>query len=206
MDAAARTPKEIVRAGYDAISYQYRDDLGSANSGYAVWLRELRPLLSPGARVLDLGCGCGIPATKLLAAEHQVLAIDISQVQIDRARQLVPGAEFRVGDIAELSLEAESFDAIVSFFAIIHLPVEEQPDIFRRIYSWLVPGGWLLATLGHRAWTGTEESWHGAEMYWSHGDEATYRTWLQDLGFEIQGVTFIPEGDGGHSLFLALKV
>jgi hypothetical protein len=62
-----------------------------------------------------------------------------------------------------------------------------------------------MATLGHRAWTGTKEDWYGEEMYWSHEDEGTYRSWLKDLGFEIRNVTFIPEGDGGHTLFLARK-
>lgn len=43
-------------------------------------------------------------------------------------------------------------------------------------------------------------------MYWSHADEGTYRTWLEGLQFKILRQTFIPEGSGGHSLFLAQRL
>lgn len=48
-------------------------------------------------------------------------------------------------------------------FRHLHLPVEEQPDLFRKIHKWLVAGRWLMATLGYRAWTGTEDDWYGTE-------------------------------------------
>ena len=62
-----------------------------------------------------------------------------------------------------------------------------------------------MATLGHRAWTGTEADWKGAEMYWSHADVETYRNWLNQHHFVILAEHFIPEGEGGHSLFIAKK-
>ena len=62
-----------------------------------------------------------------------------------------------------------------------------------------------MATVGHTAWTGTEADWLGAEMYWSHAGEATYRQWLTDLRFELLWTRFVPEGDGGHTLLLARK-
>lgn len=63
----------------------------------------------------------------------------------------------------------------------------------------------FMATLGHTAWTGTEENWLGARMYWSHADHKTYTTWLTDLGFLILWARFIPEGKGGHTLLLSQK-
>ncbi|MGP8063194.1 MAG: class I SAM-dependent methyltransferase [Acidimicrobiales bacterium] len=60
-------------------------------AGFRTWVDELASLLEPGARILDLDCGAGIPATKILAdAGLEVLGIDISEVQIERARALVP--------------------------------------------------------------------------------------------------------------------
>ncbi|MCP4427862.1 MAG: class I SAM-dependent methyltransferase, partial [Chloroflexi bacterium] len=53
--------KEIVRRGYDAISYNYRTDDGrNMPSDYAGWLAELTPLLPKEAAILELGCGCGV--------------------------------------------------------------------------------------------------------------------------------------------------
>ena len=87
-------PKDIVSTGYDVVSYTYRGDIEDADcAAYHQWLDELMPWLSAGTPVLDLGCGCGIPVAKRLAVRHRVTGVDISPVQIQRARQLVPQAQ-----------------------------------------------------------------------------------------------------------------
>jgi SAM-dependent methyltransferase len=203
-------PKDIVRQGYDQISYEYRDDAGHGPTDqqfgrpdYESWLAELTPLLHDGDPVLDLGCGCGVPVTAILAEHHSVTGVDLSPVQIARARQLVPRAQFECADMSSVEFPSQSFAAVVSLYAIIHVPIEEQLAIFQNIGRWLQPGGYLLATLGSTAWTGTEDDWHGAPMYWSHADKATYVAWLEELGFDILWTRFIPEGTGGHTLILA---
>jgi SAM-dependent methyltransferase len=173
--------------------------------GYAGWLDELIALLDDGDSVLDLGCGCGVPATAVLAERFAVTGIDISPVQIERARRLVPAGRFFCQDMTNAEFAPESFVAIVSFFAIIHVPIDEQRGVFQKLSQWLRPGGYLLATVGTRAWTGTEENWHGAPMYWSHADRDTYLAWLKEAGFEVLWTRFIPEGDSGHTLVLGKK-
>ncbi|HXN02987.1 MAG TPA: class I SAM-dependent methyltransferase, partial [Candidatus Dormibacteraeota bacterium] len=154
-------------------------------------------MLDAGDPVLDLGCGCGVPATAVLAERFAVTGVDISPVQIERARRLVPAAKFLCEDMSEVDFPPEGFRAIVSFFAIIHVPVDEQAALFRKLSRWLSPSGYLLATVGTRAWTGTEANWHGAPMYWSHSDRETYLAWLSEAGFEVLWTRFIPEGDSG---------
>jgi ubiquinone/menaquinone biosynthesis C-methylase UbiE len=97
-------PKEIVRTGYDALSYSYRqdDDDPVGHTRWASWLVEI---LCPakGARVLDLGCGCGVPVARTLSnAGHHVVGVDISAVQVKRGKELVPGGQFFRVDITEL--------------------------------------------------------------------------------------------------------
>jgi methylase of polypeptide subunit release factors len=61
------------------------------------WLAELTTLASEQrcARVLDLGCGAGIPVTRhLTALGHHVLGVDGSARQIALARRNAPLAEF----------------------------------------------------------------------------------------------------------------
>jgi len=199
-------PKSLVREGYDRISRNYRGDTFDFEaSGYRQFLSELEPLLKPSSRILDLGCGCGVPIARHLARRHDVTGVDISEVQIARARSLVPNARFLRADMTEAAFPDGSFEAVVSFYAVIHVPVGEQPALFRRTAGWLASGGHLLVTVGHRAWTGMEEDWHGAAMYWSHADAATYRAWLEECGFSILSERFVPEGEGGHTLFLAQK-
>lgn len=200
-------PKAIVRDGYDAISHSYRGDTFDFDrSGYKVALTGFERHLRPGDRVLDLGCGCGVPVAGYLSRRYTVTGVDISPTQISRARALVPDASFVCEDMTAVTFPDAYFEAIVAFYAVIHVPVDEQPRLFARMARWLAEGGLLLATLGHTAWTGTEANWHGAEtMYWSHADAATYRDWLGQAGFEVLAEQFVPEGNGGHTLFTARK-
>src|SRR5690606_27795962 len=98
---AALDPKDIVRRGYDHISYAYRADQEDASADqYHAWLDELLPLLTPltEERPTILELGCGIPVARRLAAVSDVTGVDISPVQIERARKLVPNAAFICAD------------------------------------------------------------------------------------------------------------
>jgi SAM-dependent methyltransferase len=158
--------------------------------------------------VLDLGCGSGLPVARdLTAAGYRVTGVDISDVQIHRACELVPTAQFIRADITSVDFEPASFDAVVSFFALIHVPIKDQPFLLLRIGRWLRPGGLFVATTSYGAWTGTEENWlgGGVPMWWSHADVGTYRSWISEAGLSIDREEFVPEDDGGHALFWARR-
>ena len=104
--------------------------------------------------------------------------------------------------MSKVSFPAESFDAVVSLYAIIHVPVEEHPGLFASVARWLRSGGLFLAIVGHTATTGVEEDWLGAPM-WSHADGTTYTQWLINAGFSVTWTRFVPEDEGGHQLILA---
>jgi SAM-dependent methyltransferase len=210
-DVAARAAqRELVRRGYDAISLTYRSDDGQAASSssadvsrYAGWVAELAGLLPADATVADLGCGAGIPATRELASHGlRVIGVDFSAVQLARARRLVPAASLVQADMTALHLQHGSLDAVVSFYALIHVPLTEQQALFPRIRDWLRLGGYLLAITGARRWSGTER-YLGADMFWDHADTATYLGWLRAAGLTPIWHRYIPEGDSGHSLILS---
>jgi SAM-dependent methyltransferase len=199
----APDPRDIVRTGYDRASIAYRPD--DADAALPPFVGVLLARLPAGAAVLDLGCGNGLPVSRALADRFEVLGVDLSPVQIERARRLVPRARFEVADMTELRMPAASFDGVVATYSLIHVPLEDQPRLLRRIRGWLRPGGVFLATVGAEAWTGSEDDWlgSGARMWWSHADEATYLRWLAEAGFTILERTFVPEGAGGHVFVLA---
>ncbi|GLY24752.1 class I SAM-dependent methyltransferase [Micromonospora sp. NBRC 101691] len=199
--------RDLVRRGYDALSHHYRSD-DAEDGRYAPWLADLHRRLPAPAAVLDLGCGCGVPVARFLAiAGHHVTGVDISDVQIERARRLVPTGTFLRADATRLDLPPASFDAVVCLYALIHMPLADQPQLIDRIATWLRPGGWLLTTVGDTAWTGIEDNWLDgpATMWWSQADASTYRSWLRQAGLAITAEDFVPEGSGGHALFWAQR-
>jgi len=212
-DADSRAAqRDLVRRGFDAVSRSYRTDEGKSAVGssettaaYESWIQEFASHLAPGARVLDIGCGAGVPAARLLVeAGFEVTGVDISQVQITRARTLVPQATFHCADIVDFGLEPRNFDAIISLYALIHIPLHDQRELLSRIWQALRPGGLFLAVVGHGRWTGVED-YLGAPMFWDHADTDTYLSWLRDDGFEVVWHRYIPEGDVGHTLVFAQR-
>ena len=210
-DGAARArQRDLVRRGYDAISLAYRSDHSKPDgstaedtSRYAGWVADLARLLPPAAQVLDLGCGAGIPATRELD-DHglRVIGVDFSAVQLRRARRLVPGASLVQADMTDLQLAPASVDAVVSFYALIHVPLADQQTLFPRIRSWLRPGGYFLAIVGADRWTGTE-AYLGADMFWDHADAGTYLRWFEAARLVPVWHRYVPEGATGHTLVLA---
>jgi 2-polyprenyl-3-methyl-5-hydroxy-6-metoxy-1,4-benzoquinol methylase len=145
-------PKDIVRTGYDQVSYAYRAAaFDYEHSCYQACLSWLERRLSPASAILDLGCGCGIPVAQVLSRRHEVLGIDISPVQIERARRQVPTAWFLCADMSALDFAPHTFDAVVTFYSIIHLPLEERPALLAKVAQWLTPQGCWLASVGHTA-------------------------------------------------------
>lgn len=200
-------PKAIVRRGYDLVSRAYRAD-DAEDGEYAEWLGLLEERIEPGAKILDLGSGCGVPVARRLARRYEVTGVDLSPVQVARARELVPAATFVCADMTAVKFPAESFAAVTCLFALIHLPLAEQPALLGAVRQWLRPGGVFMATVGHREWTGIEKDWlgvDGGDMWWSHADTETYRRWLADAGLAVEFATFIPEGKSGHTFILATR-
>jgi len=151
---AQMDPKDIVRDGYDVIGDDYEAWVTTARSEERERYTEvLLNGLPDGARVLDLGCGTGLPTTRRLAARFQVTGVDISPRQIERARDRVPLAEFFCVDVAQLDWPADSVDGVAAFYSLIHMPREEQAALIQRVFHWLKPGavrGHLLDESGGR--------------------------------------------------------
>lgn len=180
-------PKEIVSKGYDRIAETYLSWAVKTRleerSHHASLLMERLP---GGSKLLELGCGAGLPTTKMLAGHFHVTGIDLSTRQIEMARRNVPEATFLQGDMTRLELPAESFDAVAAFYSIIHVPRGEQPGLLRNIAAWLRPGGLFAAAMGIKsAETDVDPDWLGAPMFWSHFDSATNKKLVEEAGLTI---------------------
>lgn len=192
-------PKQIVAAGYDACGHRYTAARSQASVSV---IRHLLDVLPTPARVLDIGCGAGVPVTAFLARHAEVIGVDISERQIREARKRVPSARFTVGDIMDRDFEPASFDAIVALYTFFHLPREEHPALLRLVHRWLCPGGSFLATLSETSRPGyTDPDFFGVTMYWSHFDAPWYLAALRGLGFSVVELGALGHGYGGDARF-----
>jgi trans-aconitate methyltransferase len=147
--------------------------------------------------VLDLGCGTGVPVSRALAARYRVTGVDGSARSIALARQNVPDASFLQADMTQVVFPPASFAAVISSYAIIHVPRTEHASLLQRIAGWLQPGGVLIATMGATASEGMEDDWLGAPMYWSHFDATTNERLVTEAGLDIIEATLdVADEDG----------
>jgi phosphoethanolamine N-methyltransferase len=120
--------------------------------GGAVTARDFiaRLDLSPGARVLDAGCGLG-GASFLMAREYaaRVEGVDLSENMIAGATArckelgLQERVSFRQADLLALDAE-DAFDAVYSRDVFLHL--KDKAALLRTLHRALAPGGELLVT------------------------------------------------------------
>ncbi len=199
-----RDPKRVVAAGYDVVAERYLSWSGlrpSATRLRAIgWALERIP---DGGDVLELGCGAGLPMTAALAATARVTGVDLSATQIALARQNVPHATFLVADMTSLELAPASFDAVVAFYSLTHVPRDEQGPLLERIRTWLRPDGVLVASMGVEDDPGGIEEWLGVDMYFSHFGAKANRRLVEAAGFAIESAEILDEpGDRHGARFL----
>jgi ubiquinone/menaquinone biosynthesis C-methylase UbiE len=180
--------KRVVETGYDRVAERYLASKDAEDPTIMLALEELAHKLPPDAAVLDLGCGAGVPVTRWLAQRFAITGVDLSANQLELARKHVPAANFLKADMTDLSFAPETFDAVVAFHSIIHVPRAEHLALLGKIHRWLKPGGIFLATWALAEWEGEESDWEGwgAPMRWSHHDGETSLELLRRAGFAIE--------------------
>jgi ubiquinone/menaquinone biosynthesis C-methylase UbiE len=164
--ARSADPKVAIEHGYDAVASEYLAwSAPRPTLTRAAYLDKLLAHLKPGAKVLELGCGAGVPCTqKLVAHGLNVIGVDISTAQVELGRKHVPGAEFVKADMMSLEYDPRSFDAVLAFYSIFHLPKEEQGTMIERISSWLKDGGWFLCNFSNDEGDVVREGWFKPEV------------------------------------------
>jgi SAM-dependent methyltransferase len=193
-------PKRIVAQGYDTMAARYLawSDLRPSPTRLR-YLALALELIPPGSDVLDLGCGAGNPMTAALAEGRTVTGVDISETQLEMARRNVPGATFLQADMTTLTFEPASFDAVVAFYSLTHVPRDEQAQLLERIRAWLRPGGLFLASMGADDEPGdVEPDWLGVDMYFSHFGAKANRRLVEGAGLDIERSELAVEPEDRH--------
>jgi len=126
-----------------AVAFDYEDGRTFHSHDYlAPALTRFIESLSPGSRLVDLGCGNGSMLRKVLRPDLTACGVDASPSGIEAALALVPEASFYVGDVAGALPDAiapGSFDAVISTETIEH--VMTPRTLARNAFDLLKPGG-----------------------------------------------------------------
>lgn len=100
--------------------------------------------VSGRGEVCDMGCGPGHVARYLRDAGTTVFGLDLAPRMLEQARQLNPDIPFREGNMMALDLPDGTLAGITAFYAIVNIPQESLPLVFREMKRVLQPGGLLL--------------------------------------------------------------
>lgn len=121
---------------FDQIGKRYDESFveRDVQVGEGVWLIGQ---LTPPARVLDLGCGSGLPtARQLLDAGVEVVGVDESTVMLELAEQQAPGGRYLHRDMRGIA-DLGEFDAAVAFFSLIMLARRDIAPLLSQVRAQL---------------------------------------------------------------------
>jgi predicted GIY-YIG superfamily endonuclease len=196
-------PSRLVEEGYDRIAQAYAK--GRAWFDNAGEVADLASLLPPGSRVLDAGCGAGVPITRdLVDRGFIVTGVDVSREMLALASANVPQARFFRADMSELHFDDHVFDGVVCSYALFHLPRGRHEQVFSTFHRILKDRGHLLVSLGTREWEETKD-YLGAPMFWSHYSAARTVDLLKAAGFDVVWQRASSTGGEKHVWVLARK-
>jgi 2-polyprenyl-6-hydroxyphenyl methylase/3-demethylubiquinone-9 3-methyltransferase len=101
--------------------------------------------VSPGERVLDVGCGEGVFAAELVGAGASVVGVDVAEEPLRRGRERHPELDLRLaGGEASWSLPDDAFDVVWAGEVVEH--VVDTGAWLSELRRVLRPGGRLLLT------------------------------------------------------------
>ena len=187
--------------GYENIAEKFIKVRGQTLNGIGagcvrLWVQSL----PRNSSVLDLGCGSGIPLTKVIVDEGmQVYGIDASQSLVTEFQKNLPDIFIACEPVEESTFFNQKFDAILAWGLLFLLPETVQMDVLHKVSNALEPGGKFLFTAPYQKaeWqdllTGRISTSLGAKIY---------KKVLNECGVRVVE-EFYDEGDNHY--FSAIK-
>jgi SAM-dependent methyltransferase len=157
--------------GENASAYAERE-----MSSRRVRLGRFLALLSPGATILELGCGAGFDTAEMLAQGFDVSATDGSpEMAAEASRRLGrPVGTLLFGDLEAV----DAYDGVWANACLLHVPRNELAQILKLIWRALKPGGVFYASFK----TGDAEGRDTLNRYYNYPSPEWLRETYADAG------------------------
>lgn len=185
--------------GYEPHAAEFRHWREQSSIGVATVLQWAQGL-PPGAAVLDLGCGSGLPLGKALADRGiSLYGVDASPTLAAAYQQLLPLAQVACERLEDSAFFQRQFAGVLCVGVLFLLPEAAQRELFRKVATALAPGGsWLFSAPAQACcWldvlTGLESVSLGAAAYQQLLEQT-------DLVLQVQY-----QDEGGNHYFAAEK-
>lgn len=177
-----------VAAGYNFAAPQFKSGLAPDSPSRAA-LEKWAPLLPPGARVLDVGCGAGRATRWLESRGFSVLSLDLSTAMLRRTLAGRPGAWAALADMNALPVVPAALDGLTAFFSVTHILKAEVPLVLAGFRRALKPGGAILIAVVRGEGESDEAAdWAGGRvLHFSGFVESELAALLADAGFRVIG-------------------
>ena len=149
--------------------------------------------LSPGARILDFGCGSGRDSRYFLSKGFEVEACDGSQEMVRIASEST-GIEVRKMLFEELA-EVDRYDGIFACASILHVPYAQLGDILAKTERALKDNGILYASFKYGTFEGMRNGRYFTDMTMERLENCLKAAAVENSGRELRVIESRITGD-----------
>ncbi|MBN4081159.1 class I SAM-dependent methyltransferase [Caldithrix abyssi] len=192
----------MVSTPYDHIVGQYSAERTHLQPKELEYLGIVLDPLATGSIILDLGCGTGHPmATHIVSRGYRVVGVDGSDAMLEVARKRHPEQRW-VHDFIERVEFDETFDAVVCWDSLFHLPRDQFQPVIRKIHRWLKPGGRTMVSTGgvvQEDGNGFTDTMFGYEFFYDSLPPHQMVALIERAGFDILVAEMCDQSDGARN-------
>ena len=187
------------------------------------WLDRFCEKLPSNAKVLDLGCGSGVPIARYLSEKGcEITGVDSSEVMLEMAQQNFPIENYPnhrwiLGDMRNVQLNENArlnenvshntdsiFDGILAWDSFFHLTADDQRQMFTQFQRFSKIGTMLMFTSGPSDGEAIGEMF-GEALYHASLSPDEYRQLLAQHGFHVLEMVLDDPDCAGHTVWLAQR-
>ncbi len=164
---------------------------GSINADMSDDRQRFLNYVPAGGRILDAGCGSGRDSKALLDAGYEVVAFDASSEMRKRASEYI-GREVLDLRFEDISFDNE-FDGIWASASLLHVPMDDLPDVMRKMRKALKVNGVIYASFKYGEGTTAR-----GERLFSDFTEKSIVPLFENAGFELVSCDVGPDSRPGR--------